>query len=311
MSKYMRKTVILVKTEVTPGTDPVPTGAANAILAANFNFTPLELTYAERNNIRGFFGNFESLPAMRIVKCSFDVEAQGSGTAATPTNYGPLLTACGALETITTSVAYTPQSPGIKTATIYVSIDGVQHKITYARGNCKFKLKANGIPYFTFEFVGLDSAIADVALPTGTYSAFGTPLVANLTNTTPVTLHAISTCAVESFEFDMGNQIEHIVRLGTGNDTVQHTDRKSKGSITFEMQPIATKDWFAAIRAGTIAAFTLTHGTVAGSKVTVAGAQVQLESPSFSEIQGIQMLTLALRFNPSSTGNDDWTITTA
>lgn len=311
MSKYMRKTVILVKSEVTPGTDPVPTGAANAILAANFQATPMEMSYAERNNIRGFFGNFESLPTMRIAKVSFDVEAQGSGTAATPTGYGPLLTACGALETITTSVAYTPQSPGIKTATIYWNVDGTLHKLTYARGNCTFKLKANGIPYFSFEFIGLESGITDTAIPTGTYTAFGTPLVANLTNTTPVTLHAISTLAVESFEFNMGNQIEHIVRLGTGNDTVQHTDRKSSGSITFEMTTVAVKDWYASVRAGTIAAFTLTHGTVAGSKVTVAGSQVQLESPSISEIQGIQMLTLALRFNPSNTGNDDWTITTA
>ncbi len=129
MSKYDRKTVILVKSEVTPGTDPVPTGAANAILAKNFTFTPLEMAYVERNNIRGFFGNFASLPTTRIVKCSFEVEAAGSGTAATPTGYGPLLTACAALETIGASVVYTPQSPGIKTVTIYVSIDGTSSDI--------------------------------------------------------------------------------------------------------------------------------------------------------------------------------------
>lgn len=311
MSKYMRKTVILVKTEVTPGTDPTPTGGANAILARNLNLTPMDISYEERNNIRGFFGNFESLQTMRLARVTFEVEAQGSGTAATPTGYGPLLTACGMLETITTSVAYTPQSPGIKTATIYVNIDGVLHKLTYARGTCTFKLKANSVPVFAFEFVGLETSIADVALPTGTYTAFGTPLVANLTNTTPVTLHGISSLALESFELDIGNVNEHIVRIGTGNDTIQHTDRKSKGKILFEMQSVATKDWYAAIRAGTIAAFTLTHGTVAGSKVTVAGSQVQLENPSISEIQGIQMLGMDLRFNPSNAGNDDWTITTA
>lgn len=311
MSKYMRKTVILVKTEITPGTDPTPTGAANAILARNLTLTPMEMSYAERNNIRGFFGNYDALPTMRISKVSFEVEAQGSGTAATPAAYGPLLTACGALETITTGVAYTPQSPGIKTATIYVNIDGVLHKLQYARGNCVFRLKANDIPVFAFEFIGLESGITDVALPTGVYTAFNTPLVANLTNTTPVTLHAISTLAVESFEMDMGNQIDHVVRLGAGNDTVQHTDRKSKGSIVFEMPAISVKDWYAAVRAATLAAFTLTHGTVAGAKVTVAGSNVQLTSPAISEIQGIQMLKLDLLFVPSNAGNDEWTITTA
>ena len=115
MPKFMRKTVILVKTEVTPGTDPTPTGAANSILAKNLTLTPMEVSYDERNNIRGFFGNFESLPTMRISKVSFEVEAAGSGTAGTAPAYAALLTSCGATEALVavTSAAYTPPRAGI------------------------------------------------------------------------------------------------------------------------------------------------------------------------------------------------------
>lgn len=174
MSKYIAKTVILAKLEATPGTDPTPTGAANAMLVRNCSIKPLELSYEERNIVRGFFGSFDALPTMRKVKISFEVEYQSSGTAGTAPAYGPLLQACATTETLVavTTATYAPNSLAAtqKSVTIYYNIDGVQHMMLYGRGNATIRVKANGIPYIAFEFIGLDGGQTDVALPTPTFT---------------------------------------------------------------------------------------------------------------------------------------------
>jgi hypothetical protein len=42
--------------------------------------------------------------------------------------------------------------------------------------------------------------------------------------------------------------------------------------------------------------------------MTVAAANVEVQSPQFSNIQGIQMVQFGLRFNPTTAGNDEWSI---
>jgi hypothetical protein len=77
----------------------------------------------------------------------------------------------------------------------------------------------------------------------------------------------------------------------------------------FEMTSIATKDWFATIRASTDAALSLIHGTVGGQIIEVAAPTVELMTPVYSDVQGIQMLQLSLRFLPSNSGNDEFKFT--
>jgi hypothetical protein len=57
------------------------------------------MTYAERNLVRGFFGNFDALPTIKKVKVSFEVEYAGSGTAGTAPAWDGLLQACGCSST--------------------------------------------------------------------------------------------------------------------------------------------------------------------------------------------------------------------
>lgn len=308
MSKFTRKTVVLAKLEVTPGTDIVPAGA-DAILVRNPVIIPLEMTYAERNIVRGFFGNFDAIPTIKKVHVTFEVEFQGSGTAGTAPPYGALLQACSGFETIVavTSAAYTPLSPGTKTVSIYYNVDGLLHKIVFCRGNATLKMKANDIPFIAFDFIGLDTGATDVALVTPIFTTFKTPLAANKLNTPTFSLFGISALALESFELNFGNVNQQITRIGS--EQVLHTDRKSVGSIMFEMTPVATKDWLLQVKNATLGALSLVHGTVAGSIATIAAPNVELQTPVFSDIQGIQMVQFALRFNPSNSGNDEWSIT--
>lgn len=307
MSKFTRKTVILVKTEVTPGTDIVP-AAANAILVRNPSIVPLEMSYAERNIVRGFFGNFDALPTIRKVKISFEVELQSSGAAGTAPGWGPLMTACGTTETLValTTATYAPNTGTGKTVSIYYNVDGVLHKVVYARGNCIIRIKANDIPVLAFEFIGLDTGATDTALVTPVYTAFVTPKAATKDNTPTFALHGVSSLALESLEINFGNQNEQISRIGS--EQILQTDRKTTGSVMFEMTSIATKDWMATVKAATLAALQIIHGTGAGTIMQIDAANVELQSPQFSDIQGIQMLQLALRLNPTNAGNDEFSI---
>jgi hypothetical protein len=94
----MRKRTILAKIESAYGTDPTPTGAANAILVRNLTITPMQTDQASRDLIRAYLGNYENLPAAIHAMVEFEVEVAGKGTAGQAPNYGPLLRACAMQE---------------------------------------------------------------------------------------------------------------------------------------------------------------------------------------------------------------------
>lgn len=52
MAKSIRKTLLLAKIQTAEGVDPVPTGAANAILLRNVTATPLSAEFVERALLR-------------------------------------------------------------------------------------------------------------------------------------------------------------------------------------------------------------------------------------------------------------------
>ena len=80
MSRLIRNTAILAKTETVYGVDAVPTGAANALLVSNLSINPLNAQNVDRNNIRPYLGGDEQLVGSRYVEMGFDVELVGAGT---------------------------------------------------------------------------------------------------------------------------------------------------------------------------------------------------------------------------------------
>ncbi|NBT52735.1 MAG: hypothetical protein EBT12_14510 [Marivivens sp.] len=85
--------VLLAKEESTYGTDPTPTGSADAILVRSLEISPFQSDVVERELIRGYMGNYETLHASQRVEINFDVEMVGSGSAGTAPAFGPLLKA--------------------------------------------------------------------------------------------------------------------------------------------------------------------------------------------------------------------------
>ena len=55
--------LLLAEEETTYGTDPTPTGAANAILVRSLEISPFQSDAVEREMIRGYMGNYETFHA--------------------------------------------------------------------------------------------------------------------------------------------------------------------------------------------------------------------------------------------------------
>lgn len=301
-----RRIVALAKIEMAYGTDAVPTGAANAILVSSPKLTPMEADRAERSVVRPYMGNAESIPVGVRVKFDAEVELASSGTAGTAPGWGPLLRACGFAETITAGVKveYTPVSDAHESASMYVNMDGVQHKMLGARGTVSFDWTAGKLPMLKFQFTGVYGGISDAALPTVQYTPFQTPLPVDAVSVASLALHGYSP-VMQSLSVDIANAVVHRSLPG-GSESVVITDRKPSGSIVVEATRLADKDWYALAKSAVTGALSMVHGKTAGKIIEIAAPAVQVGAPDQSESDGILMLTLPLTFVPGAAGNDEF-----
>lgn len=138
-------TSLLCKIQPTAGTDPVPTGAANAVLLRGQpTLDPVSLTQDARNLILPYFGNQGSMPSAAFGKLQFQFELAGAGAAGSAAPYGPILRACALGETLNAApVTGTGQvgggTTGIKlaagTSAVNDFYDGMPISITAGTGN--------------------------------------------------------------------------------------------------------------------------------------------------------------------------------
>lgn len=308
MPMLMRRRVILAKIETTYGTDSSPTGSANAILVRNLTINPISSQVVSRDLVRPYLGASTQLIAERHVEVDFEVEVAGAGTAGAVPAYGPLLRACALSQTVAAgaSVGYAPISTGFESVTIYYNGDGVQHKLTGCRGTVEFSFVAGQIPVMKFKMVGLYNAPADVTLPTVDYTAFQTPVAVNTQNTSAFQFFSYAGI-LQSLTLNMTNTVNY--RTLIGNEYVQITDRKVEGTAVFEAPTIGTKDFFTTAIGTALGNLTLTHGTTAGNKFQLASSNVDITQPTYTDDNGVIMLSVPFVAIPSSAGNDEVSFT--
>ena len=304
-AKLMRKMAILALIESTVGAAVIPV-AANAMLVSDVTLTPIEGDVVERNNIRPFFGSSGSTLVTEYQKMAFSVEFAGVGAAGSQPGVTDLLRACAISATEQAGVkhVFAPVTDGIESVTIYGNVDGILYKMHGARGEVDFSADAKAIPKWKFEFTGSFVAAVDEPLPAVGYSAFVPPLGVNKANTT-LTLAGLAV-ACSAFSFKCGNQV--VKRDLMNVDTVEITDRKSTGSVTFENTSVVVKDWIGLARASAIVPVTLKHGQGATNTVSFKSERAQIGKPTYSDSDGVQMITIPLSFIPSDAGNDEWSI---
>src|SRR4051794_13060880 len=87
---------LLAKLETTYGTDPVPTGAANAILKTDVTVTPLSGDVVPRKLDLPYRGNQGTSLVNQRVMIEFETELAGGGLPlGTPPAWGTLMRAAG------------------------------------------------------------------------------------------------------------------------------------------------------------------------------------------------------------------------
>lgn len=304
-----RKTVVLAKAETTYGTDSVPTGAANALVVRNLSLTPLAANRVSRDIVRDYLGNSEQLVASESVQLSFEVEMAGAGAAGTAPKWGPLMKACGMSETISAgvSVAYQPVSSTFDSVSIYYNLNGRRHKLLGARGTVSARLSIDQIPVFAFQFTGLYAAPADANEASVAYTGWQVPAVTTNSNTTALSIHGYSGALMSELSIDLANDVQFRPVVGAASN-VLIVNRAPAGSITLDADLVASWDPWTKIRAGTLAALSITQGTTAGNKVKIDAPKVQLGNPTMGDRLGIATEQFPLTLMPN-TGNDELVIT--
>jgi hypothetical protein len=307
MPLLSRKRLILAKTEATYGTDSVPAGT-DAVLVRSLEVTPLESDVVSRDLIRPYYGNSDQLLANTRVRCSFEVELAGSGTAGTAPRYDALLKSCAMSATIvaSTSVTYAPVSSSFSSCTIVYNVDGVQHKLTGARGTVTMNCQLGQIPTLQFEMTGIYNAPTDTAQPAVTYSNQATPLIFKEGNTSSFQFFSYSGC-LNMVSFNLANEIVYRELIGCTKE-VLITDRRPAGEVMIEAPTIATKDYFTIALGSTTGNLTFLHGTTAGNRVTFTASQADVTQPTYSDQDGIQMLTLPYVALPTTAGNNEFSL---
>ena len=305
MPQLTRKRLLLAKTEATYGTDPTPTGAANAILVRNLEITPLQSDIVQRELIRPYLGNYEQLRAQTRVQVTFEVELAGSGAAGTAPAYGVVLKACGLSETVSAGVSatYAPVSATFSSVTLYFFQDGIRHVVTGARGSFTLNGSVGAIPTIAFEMTGIYNAPTDTALAAPTYANQATPLIFKNGNTTSFTAFGYA-AALQSIDLNISNEIIYRELVG-GTKEVLITDRKPSGTLQVEAVSLATKDYFTTSTGNTLGSITFQHGTTAGNRATLTMAQSDLADASYTDMDGITMLNLPYVATPTAAGNDE------
>jgi len=308
MALKWRKKIILAKIEDVYGTDAVPTGAVNAIMATNISITPLQADTVARENPRPYLGNFASIHVGAHVAIEFDVEMAGAGSAGGIPAYGCLMRACTEAEinTVGVKTEYKPVSEDEEAVSIYFHFDGQKHALLGCRGDWGFRINAKGLPYIHFKLLGLWVDPASVADPTTTLTAFKDPLPVSKVNTPTFTVHGYA-AKVQSFEYTKNNAVGHRDLIGV--EEIAVTDRAPGATLVLEAPALSAKNFFTIAKGETLGAVQLIHGTTAGNKIQFDAPSAQVNGVSYSEADGNIMLSLDLAFIPVN--GDDETVFTA
>lgn len=313
MAKKWRRRYAVAKLESTYGQ-----GSANMTDATILEVVMLDggNPYAgstvERERMRDGLGAFEQVNVGPYVERQIRVPLAGQGTAGEPPAYGMLLRACGLSETIdpgSETVTYQPVSDGYESCEIWWVEDGQTQHITGVRGTAEIKADSAGLPYIQFNVQGLyekTAAGADASLATAAVQAKELPI--NKQNTVAM-IDSHAAC-MSTISLEIGNEVTY--RNLINCESVHITDRSVTGSTNIEAPDIATQDYFAKVESHngvTLVPVSLTHGSVAGNTIEIAGNQVQLTSISPTDNQGIMHYDIGLRFLPTGSDDNDFTLT--
>lgn len=294
---------VLAKIESSYGTDPTPTGGANAVLLRNVDIDIAQGERIPRDILRLGMGQVAMFLVGRRVTMTCTVDLAGSGAAGTAPPWGPIARSCALAEALTadTKADYTPVDASFESSTIYFNLEGTRTKMVGVRGSAKLQLAKGKLPAIVFQLTGLWVSDTAVAFPSLTLTGWIDPLPVTKVNTPTFTLDSQPVVA-SAFELDLGVSVAYRELINLKEISVQ--DRLPSLSTTFEELPIGTKNFFA-MMGGSSIALDIVHGITAGNIVEITSSTLQVIDVKRGEDQKIAMLNLSgnLRI-----GSPDFTI---
>lgn len=310
MSFDMKTLVLLAMAQTAFGTPAAPVAATNAILCRGFTPQPIKAKYIDRALINGMKGSQGKIAAGEHIVFEFEVEFACSGTAGTAPKWSPLHLGCNHAETVTavTSTAYALSGEDDGTyLTFLADLDGLQFKMTDARGSVSYALNSEDIPVMKYTFTGKYWPMTDTSFPTGiSFTGYTKPLTVGAINTPTFTLGGVS-LTVKTFSLDIGNQVVWKDWIGRAKAT--SNDRQAKANAVFELTTVAAKNWAEAARLGDDLALNIVHGINAGNIATLAAPKLQINAdPSITDDSGTALISLSFDVKPSA-GNDEVVLT--
>lgn len=314
-TRYIKKTVVLVKPEATYGADAGPTGALNAMKAFDMSITPLELSAIQINAMANYFGAAVYLPGTSFSKCSFSVLLSGAGAAATVPAWGAPLLGCAMSEltglTVPARVEYLPASDSLKSLTIYWYDDGLLHKMVGVMGSVALSAKAGEAPKMVYTFTGLKTTPEVTANVAGVLTAWKDPVAIKMGNVTDIKLGAAYAAGAltggtdynsSGLTLDMGAQVDFAPLLSA--EKVVFQDRKFKGSMSLDLSPTQEAAMIAAIEARTTQSLGFVIGTTTGNKIMLHAPAMVPKAHKKEEFKGMRMVGIDFELDPVL-GNDE------
>jgi len=138
MAKNWNKKVILLKTEVTDGTDAAPVVATDALRVLDYQPSFMDADQKVRNIEKAYFGADPIAMANFKRGATFNMEMHGGGAAGTAPQWMKALRFAGfgaPVIVATTSAAQSPITDAIPSATHWGYIDNLLLKTVGARGS--------------------------------------------------------------------------------------------------------------------------------------------------------------------------------
>jgi len=315
-----RKTLVLAKTEATPGTPEsslVATGATpdTMLLFGSGAMFQLDTKMVKKEALRASLTPQKQLVGRRLytVDPTTVLMSKASGGATGYPWFRPLLKACGLAEasagTVTSgstgSWTYTPKSSSFDSATIWIYADGLLHKVGGALGTFSVDLMAGEAPDMTFNLTGtLAAEPAASAFPASpVYPTNTMKMVESLSlllgSYAPV-------CRSIKFTQGMGKTERGDVNSSNGFKGIHLPSRDGVLEIVIERDSdLATKNFYAIQKAATVETIGFTHGADSQSAIVFSATGPQLGPIREGDDGGIPTWTLTY-YLQHGTDDGEW-----
>jgi len=285
-----RDQLLFIKAETTSGTLESLVGS-DAVRVGQFTPNIQEFGEAERSMLSARPGDpVASAMVQRTMSFEAPFEFSGSGTAGTAAGLDKHLLAAGMNKAVVNGVSVTYGLAWPQPATTYsvgFFLDGVRYACANARvASLKISARAGEVITASAMYRGLYRAPSTIANLTPTFPAQAPAVVLNSANTPTggLTLAGVAIC-VEEFEINIESTLE-LYDHGGCAPSLDITDRKVSGSITFARPAIATLDVLTNAANSTLGALVLPWGTTAGNITTASLPQIQLKPVGLADIRG-------------------------